>query len=248
MNNTTCPPAERSHFVTTRWTQVVAARATSSGDAPEALESLCRAYWRPLYYWVRRQGRSPQDAQDLTQEFFARLLEKDWLRNADPALGRFRTFLLVALKRFLADDWDRSRAQKRGGNWRRTEFDLDAAEQQFTEHPAEGPADHVFDRQWATTLLDRAIGRLRQEYETAQRAHEFAVLKGFLSAGRGEIAYREVAERLPSSEGAARVAVHRLRKRFRELFREEVSATVAAGESVDDEVRQLLAALARSMP
>ncbi len=232
-------------FLTTRWTEVLSAQDSQSPGAREALENLCRAYWRPLYLWVRRQGRTPHDAQDLTQEFFARLLEKDWLRAADRERGRFRTFLLVALKRFLSDEWDRTRAQKRGGGQSPATLDTEAVEKALANESVESP-DQAYERQWAMTLIERAMARLKKDFDAGDRHAEFEALKEFLTAGRGEISYASAAGRLNTSEGAARVAVHRLRKRFRELFKEEVAATVAPGEDIDDEVRQLLAALGRA--
>jgi RNA polymerase sigma factor (sigma-70 family) len=240
---TTEPPAGAAVFATTRWTQVLTARDRTSPDSSAALESLCRDSWLPLYTWVRRQGHAPADAQDLTQEFFARLLEKKWLDAADPRKGRFRTFLLVALKRFLAGEWDRARAQKRGGGQVPVAWDTALAEQTLAgAHPAEEP-DRAYERQWAMTLLERALAQLRREYETAGRAPEFTVLKEYLTSGRGEIPYADVAARLKLNEGAARVAVHRLRKRFREIFRTEIAGTVAREAEVEDEVRHLLASL-----
>jgi RNA polymerase sigma-70 factor (ECF subfamily) len=232
------------YFATTRWTQVFAARDKESPESVAALEQLCRAYWRPLYSWLRRQGRTTHDAQDLTQEFFARLLEKDWLSAADREKGRFRTFLLVALKRFLADQWDRAQAQKRGGGRVVESLDTELIEQRLSDSGEDAP-DRVYERQWAMTLLDRSLGRLRREFEQAGRQAEFDAMKDCLTAGRGEIAYGEVAARLNLQEGAARVAVHRLRKRFRELFRQEIAETVAQEADIEDELRQLLAALAR---
>ena len=231
-------------FATTRWTQVFAARDKRSPESVVALEELCRAYWRPMYSWLRRQGRTVHDAQDLTQEFFARLLEKEWLSAADREKGRFRSFLLLALKRFAADEWDRSRAQKRGGGRAFEPLDTEFIEQNLGDGAQESP-DRIYDRQWAMTLLDRSLGRLRREFEQAGRQTEFTAMKDFLTAGRGEIAYDEVAARLNLQEGAARVAVHRLRKRFREIFRLEIAETVARDEDIEDELRQLLAALAR---
>ncbi len=236
---------EAGLFLTTRWTEVLSAQDVQSPGAREALEGLCRAYWRPLYLWIRRQGRSPHDAQDLTQEFFSRLLEKDWLRAADRERGRFRTFLLVALKRFLADEWDRTRAQKRGGGLLPVALDTEGVEQALASEAVETP-DQAYERQWAMTLIERAVARLRAEFHAGHRVSDFEALKEFLTADRGEISYALAAARLSTSEGAARVAVHRLRKRFRELFKEEVAGTVARGEDLDDELRQLLAALGRT--
>lgn len=226
---------------------MLSAQDSQSPGAREALENLCRAYWRPLYLWVRRQGRAPHDAQDLTQEFFARLLEKDWLRAADRERGRFRTFLLVALKRFLSDEWDRTRAQKRGGGQSPATLDTESVEKALANESVESP-DQAYERQWAMTLIERAMTGLKMDFDAGDRPAEFEALKEFLTADRGEISYASAAERLKTSEGAARVAVHRLRKRFRERFKEEVAATVAPGEDVDDEIRQLLAALGRAGP
>jgi RNA polymerase sigma-70 factor (ECF subfamily) len=195
---------------------------------------------------VRRQGHSPPDAQDLTQEFFARLLQKDYLKAAAREKGRFRTFLIVALKRFLANEWDRLRAQKRGGGQPLLSLDTDLAEQLYRIEPAaDATADRIFERRWALTLLDRTMTRLREEFTRAGRADEFDRLKVCLTAARGEIAYPEVAAALGMSESTARVAVHRLRKRFREVFREEIAHTVSSPDEIEEEVRYLMTVLAQ---
>jgi RNA polymerase sigma-70 factor (ECF subfamily) len=235
----------RPVFVTTRWTAVVAARDEVSPESGEALESLCRAYWYPLYAYVRRLGHQAADAQDLTQEFFARLLEKRWLASADREKGRFRTFLIVALKRFLANEWDRVHREKRGGHAPHLSLDTGLAEARYHSEPAlELPADRIYERRWALTLLENAMSRLREEYARGGKHTDFDRLKVFLTADKAGIAYAEVARDLGTTEGAARVAVHRLRRRFREVFREEVAHTVAASEDVDEEMRHLLTALA----
>jgi RNA polymerase sigma factor (sigma-70 family) len=232
-------------FVTTRWTVVLAAREQASPRSGEALDVLCRAYWYPLYAYVRRLGHQPADAQDLTQEFFARLLEKQWLASADKEKGRFRTFLMVAFKRFLANEWDRAHRQKRGGHATHFSLDTGLAEARYDSEPAmDLPADRIFERRWALTLLERAMARLREESAREGKGAEFDRLKVCLTADKGGIAYAELARDLGTSEGAARVAVHRLRRRFREVFREEVAHTVAASEEVEEEMRHLLAALA----
>jgi RNA polymerase sigma-70 factor (ECF subfamily) len=232
-------------FVTTHWSVVVSARQKDSPESAAALETLCRTYWYPLYAYVRRQGHSPPDAQDLTQEFFARLLQKDYLKAAAREKGRFRTFLIVALKRFLANEWDRLRAQKRGGGQLPLSLDTDLAEERYRIEPAsEASADRVFERRWALTLLERTMARLREEFAAAGRAREFDRLKGCLTAERGEISYAETAAALGMSDGAARVAVHRLRKRFREVFREEIAHTVSSPDEIEEEVRYLMSALA----
>jgi RNA polymerase sigma factor (sigma-70 family) len=235
----------RPVFVTTHWSVVLSARRKDSPQSAAALETLCRTYWYPLYAYVRRQGHSPPDAQDLTQEFFARLLQKDYLKAAAREKGRFRTFLIVALKRFLANEWDRVRAQKRGGGQPLLSLDTDLAEQRYRIEPAESAtAERIFERRWALTLLDHTMQRLREEFAAAGKAVEFDRLKTCLTAERGDISYASIAAALGMSEGAARVAVHRLRKRFRQVFREEIAHTVAGAEEIEDEVRYLMSVLA----
>ena len=227
-------------FVTTRWSVVLAARDPSSPASAEALEAICRAYWSPLYALVRRQGHAPHDAQDLTQEFFARLLKKNYLHAADREQGRLRTFLHVALKRFLANEWDRARAQKRGGGIAPVSFDTRVAEQCYLQHGAAADsAERIYERQWAMTLLEQALARLRADYEAGDKRAEFETLKPTLTAERGAIPYAELAAQLHSTEGATRVAVHRLRKKFRELFRATIADMVHDVAEVDDEVRHV---------
>ncbi len=234
-------------FVTTRWSVVLAAQDKTSPGSAEALEALCRSYWYPLYALVRSQGHSPHDAQDLTQEFFARLLEKDYLQAADREKGRLRAFLRVVLKRFLANECDRLRAQKRGGGHVPAPFDGELAEQRYQEEQTDTMApDRLFERQWAMTLLEQAMSRLRAEYSLAGKVPEFDLLKGTLIADRGAIPYAGLAATLQSTEGAARVAVHRLRKRFRELFRATIADTVGHASEVEDEMRHVVAILAET--
>lgn len=232
-------------FATTRWSVVLAAQQGTGTAAADALETLCRAYWYPLYAYVRRRGNSPEDAQDLTQAFFARLLDRDWLNGIVPERGKFRSFLLVALQRFLANDYDRRTAQRRGGREAPLSLDADLAEQRYAAEPSLGP-DEMYDRRWAMTLLDTALDRLQSEFARDGKADEFEALKGWLTAGRGEIPYERLAAGLACSEGAARVAVHRMRKRFRELFRETIAQTVAEPAQVDDEMRYVANILGRS--
>lgn len=239
MSETTSPLSPQSPlFLTTRWSVVLTARCEGSPDAAAALETLCRTYWYPLYAYVRRAGHGPHDAQDLTQEFFSRLLEKEWLNAADRERGRFRTFLLVAMKRFLAKEWHRVTAQKRGGGIVPVPLDPLEAEHRYAGEPALG-ADEVFERRWAMTLLDQALEQLCAEFHAVGKVREFELLKDWLTAGRGEIPYAELASQLGTSEGAARVAVHRLRKSFREIFRQTIAQTVAAPDAVDEEMRHL---------
>jgi len=231
-------------FPATHWSVVLAARGGDEAASLRALEALCRAYWYPLYGFARRQGQSPHDAQDLTQGFFARLLEKHYLDAADRDKGRFRSFLLMAFKRFLAKEWERDRAQKRGGGQAALSLDTELAERRYQGEGAGHLApDRAYERRWALTLLDQALAALRQDYQALGREAEFECLKGYLPAERGEIPYAEVAGRLEMTEGTARAAVHRMRSRFRALFRAEIARTVAAPEEVEDEVKHLRRAL-----
>jgi len=229
----TAPP---DRFAATRWTVVLAAAQQTSHESRRALEELCRIYWYPLYVYVRRSGYEEHTAEDLTQEFFAKLLAKKTLAGVDPTKGKFRSFLVASLKHFLANEWDKARAQKRGGD--RTIVSLDA-ETRYRTEPADGlTADKLLDRRWALALLDQVLGRLQAESEPQQ----FALLKPVLTAGAETILYAEVAGRLGMTEGAVKVAVHRLRKRYRVLLREEIAHTVASSAEVDEELRHLFAA------
>jgi RNA polymerase sigma factor (sigma-70 family) len=231
-------------FVTTHWSLVLSAGEQPSPQAADALEKLCRAYWLPIYAFVRRQGRSPHDAQDLTQEFFARLLEKKSLAVADPARGRFRSFLLASLKHFLANKWDKARAQKRGGGQRLIPIDAATAETRHGLEPADpATADKIYERRWALALLDQVLRRLREEYVSDGREKLFEQLKPTLTEASRTVRYAEIAARLGTNEGAVKVAVHRLRQRYREVLRAEIADTVAGPGEVEDEIRNLFAAL-----
>ena len=227
-------------FVTTHWSVVLAARDQGTPKSSEALEALCRTYWFPLYAFIRRQGRGPHDAQDLTQEFFARLLEKGYLNSATQEKGRFRTFLLVTLKRFLANEWDRQQAQKRGGGKLIVPIDPELAESRFLAAPAaELQPDLLFDRQWAVTLLERTMSRLQEEYVSTGRAKLFELLRGCLAKDESALPYAEIAARLNLTEPAVKMAVQRLRSRYREILRAEIADTVAGPQEVEDEIRHL---------
>jgi RNA polymerase sigma-70 factor (ECF subfamily) len=232
-------------FPNTRWSVVLAARQRQSPESAAALEAICGAYWYPLYAYVRRCGQSPHDAQDLTQEFFCRLLEKRWLDSADREKGRLRTFLIVALKNFMSKEWRHASAQRRGGGQTQRQFDTTFAESRYAMDSHSLAPDETFDQQWALTLLDLTVSRLRKEFTTADKTGDFEVLKSCLMATRGAIDYSAVAKQLGVNEGAARVSVHRLRKRFREIYREEISQTLVAGDDLETELRHLAAALAR---
>lgn len=231
-------------FQTTRWSLVAAARQRDAPGASEALSVLCAAYWYPLYAFVRRQGHTPDEAQDLTQEFFARLLDTDFLVGLDPTKGRFRAYMLAACRHFLANEYDKARAQKRGGGREHLTLDFPAAEQRYLLEPThELTAEKLFDRRWALTLLDQVLGRLRNEFARTNKLTVFDRLKSFLT-GEGEpTRYSQVGADLGLSEGAVKVAVHRLRKRYRELLLEEIGRTVADTSEIDEEIRQLFAAL-----
>jgi RNA polymerase sigma factor (sigma-70 family) len=232
-------------FPKTRWSVVVAATRGASPESAAALEAICRSYWYPLYAYIRRYGHSAEDAQDLTQEFFCRLLEKRWLEAADPAKGKLRTFLIVALKNFMSKEWRRASAQRRGGRQPDLPFDTVFAESRYAADSHALAPDETFDQQWALTLLELTVKRLRLEFAAAGKPDDFEVLKNCLTAERGTMDYAAIAQRLGLSEGTARVAVHRLRKRFREIYREEISQTLAEGADLEAEVRHLAAALAR---
>src|SRR5437867_5713663 len=245
MTNATTSRARTQSFPPTRWSVVLAAKQEPSPESDAALETICRAYWYPLYAYVRRSGHAPHDAQDLTQEFFRLLLEKRWLEAADQRKGRLRTFLITALKHFLAKEWRRASAQKRGGGKVHVPLDTAFAESRYAADPAaQLAAEETFDREWALTLLDLTLERLQADFAAAGKRADFASLKTCLTATHGAIDYAAVAARLGVNPGAARVAVHRLRKRFRQLYREEISQTLAADADIEAELRHLAAALA----
>ena len=234
-----------SRFATTHWSVVRAAGKTSSPHSKEALGTLCRTYWFPLYAFLRRQGHNSNQAEEYTQAFFARLLEKRGLRLADSKRGKFRSFLLSSLKNFLADERDRARAKKRGGGRKVLSLDFENAESQYTLQPAQQlDPEKLFERSWALTVLERTMVRLQDESRSTKKRKVFDHLKVYLTADKDSIPYREVAAGLKMTEGAVKVAVHRLRHRYRELLRDEIAQTVATEEQIDEEIRDLFAALA----
>jgi RNA polymerase sigma-70 factor (ECF subfamily) len=224
---------------------VLTAGHGSSPQAGRALEELCRAYWYPLYAYVRRRGHSPHEAEDLTQEFFARLLAKNYLAAVDREKGKFRSFLLASLKHFLANEWDRARAAKRGGGQPHLSLDIQTAETRYRSEPADDlTAEKLLDRQWALALLDQVLSRLQAEFVADGKKKQFDELKVWLTEGKGATSYAEAAAKLGTTEGAVKVAVHRLRRRYRELLREEISHTVATPAEIEEEIRHLFAAFA----
>jgi RNA polymerase sigma factor (sigma-70 family) len=235
-------------FASTHWSVVNRAGAASSVESLTALDRLCHQYWQPLYYFVRRRGYSEPDAQDLTQGFLARLIEKGLLGAADRERGRFRTFLLTALENYLTNEWDRAHRQKRGGG--QPLFSLEHAESaeagyQFLLADTATP-DQLYDRRWAQAILEAVLRRLREEFEGRDRGGKFDVLKEFLFSDRGETSYTEAAARLGLSVSATKSAIYRLRQRYGELFGDEIAQTVARPDEVDDEIRHLLAVLEAS--
>jgi RNA polymerase sigma-70 factor (ECF subfamily) len=220
------------------------ARDAGSAESLIALEKLCRAYWYPLYVFIRRRGYGPHEAQDLTQEFFARLIEKGFLCSVDRMKGKFRTFLLAALENFLAKEWNRAHRLKRGGHAMPVSLDAQEAENRYgLEPPDLLTPEKIFERRWALTVLNQAMDRLREECEAKSKGALFRELKGALSGDR-QAKYTDIGTRLSMSEGAVKVAVHRLRERYAELLREEIGNTVSHPDEVEDEIRHLFAALA----
>jgi len=233
------------YFATTHWSVVLKAGASDTTHARAALEKLCRTCWYPLYAYVRRRGHSPEDAQDLTQEFFARLLERRSLASADASAGRFRSFILKALDNFLINEWRKSRAEKRGGGRDILSLDLAVAEKRYDLEPADTSSpDKTFDKQWALALLREVLARLRAEYQDEDKLDIYTALQPTLMGARESQPYAELATRLGLNETAVKVAVHRFRKRYRELIRAEIAGTLAPGQSVDAEMRHLFAVLA----
>jgi RNA polymerase sigma factor (sigma-70 family) len=231
-----------SQFPTTRWTLVVAAREPQRKDARSALVSLCESYWYPLYAYLRRRGYPADEAQDLTQDFFVRVLEGRYLDRADPDKGRFRSFILTSLKFFVADERDRQSAIKRGGGTVLT-LEFSSGEEWYQREPSHDETpERIFERRWALAVLDRVVGKLRNEFLHHGRPEHFERLKVFL-LGQSDAPYAAMAQEMNTSEGALKVAIHRLRKRYRELFRQEIADTVTDPTEVETELRFLAAVL-----
>ena len=236
--------ASASWFTTTHWSVVLAAGHDSSPGSQEALEKLCRTYWYPLYAYTRRRGYNPHDAQDLTQGFFARLLARNDLAQVHPQKGRFRSFLLASLQHFLADEWDKASADKRGGQATILSLDEPTAEQRYQQEPANDLSpERIYDRRWALTVLDRAQAGLKAEFVADGKSDLYEALKVFLSGEKPGQTHAQVAARLGKSSDAVRCAVQRLRQRYGELIRTEVAHTVARPGQIDEEIRHLLAVI-----
>lgn len=228
-------------FPATRWSLV---NLASNTEGTEALEKLCHVYWYPLYAFARRSGQTATNAEDLTQGFFQKLLEKHWLADAMPEKGRLRTFLLTAFRRYMANEWRRDQAEMRGGGWNRVDWQQADGEQRYATTTTELLPAELFDRQWALAVMERTLDGIQEEFVQRGKETQLDELKSVLMMDKGAIDYAGVAKRLQMTEGAARVAVHRLRKRFRLRFREEVSLTLEEGEDLEEELRYLARVLA----
>ncbi len=238
-------PSDTSRFATTHWSVVLAAGSPESTRYKEALETLCRTYWFPLYAFLRRLGHDRHQAEDCIQGFFTNLLEKRGLRLVDPKYGKFRSFMLAALKHFLADQRGRELAQKRGGGWKALSLDFENAENRYALELAHSMSpEKLFERSWALAVLERTMARLKTESAAVGRQRFFDCLKVFLLGVEDSVSYRQMAAELGMTEGAVKVAVHRLRKRYRELLRHEIVQTVATADEADEEIQNLFAALA----
>ncbi|MHC4483207.1 MAG: RNA polymerase sigma factor [Planctomycetota bacterium] len=238
-------PSGTSRFATTHWSVVLAAGSPSSSHYQQALSTLCQTYWFPLYAYLRRQGYDTHQSEEYTQAFFARILEKQDLRRADPQQGKFRSFLLATLKHFVGDERDRARAQKRGGGRKILPLDFENADTRYSLEPAHQLSpEKLFEKSWALTVLGRTIARLKAESVGRNKQKLFDRLKVYLTAKRDSIPYRDAAAELNMTEGAVKVAVHRLRTRYRELLRDEIAQTVATESEIDEEIRNLFTALA----
>jgi RNA polymerase sigma-70 factor (ECF subfamily) len=236
--------AGHSQFATTRWSMVLAAGRRSSPDADQALETLCETYWFPLYAYARRKVSQPSDAQDLTQSFFATLLEKDYVRPAAPERGRFRAYLLTAFQHFLSKEWEKAKAQKRGGGRLPIRLDFSEGESRWQLEPcSQLTADQLYERQWALAVLNRVMERLAAEMAAGGKTTHFSLLKDFMIGEKGEQTYEDVALKLETTSAAAKMAASRMRRRYRQLLREEIAQTVASPDEVDGEIRDLFATL-----
>jgi len=242
-SSTESGPAD-AWFKTTHWSSVLHAADSNDPTAEASLSRLCQTYWYPLYYYIRRLGHSPEDAQDLTQGFLARLVHKDYLKGVKQEKAKFRSFLLVALKGFLANEWDRAHRLKRGGGQELVSFDAQNTENRFLVEPVEEMSpEKAFERRWALALLSQVLSRLETEFCASNKAPLFQELKGFLSGEETGSSYAELGQRFGMSEANVKVTVHRLRRRYRELLREEVTTTVSSPEEINEEIRHLFATL-----
>lgn len=238
-------PGRAATFGTTHWSVVLATGGSDREKAHEALEQLCAAYWYPLYVFARRQGYDAAESEDLTQEFFARLLQRNDLAEVNPKRGRFRSFLLASFKHLLANEYHRQQTEKRGGLAILVSLEREEPETRYRLEPADPVTpETLFERRWALTVLERAVERVREEYAVSEKADLFEALKEFLS-NQKSLPHAAIASKYGISVGAVGVTIHRLRKRYAEVLREEISHTVSTREDIDDEIRHLIAAVGR---
>ncbi len=238
------PVAGSRQFTTTHWTIVLHAGESGSAGAQEALSSLCRTYWPPLYAYIRREGYSPEDARDLTQEFFYRFLQRDSLTGVNPAVGKFRSFLLACLKHFLTNERERVRSQRRGGGCPTVPLETGDAETRYSHEPADGlTPDVLFDRHWAFTVIERTLEALRQDHVGRDKVLPFEEIEGFLPRGRGRASRTELAAKHGINVNTVDVAIHRVRQRFGTLLRREVMQTVSSESEIKEEIRYLISIL-----
>jgi DNA-directed RNA polymerase specialized sigma24 family protein len=236
----------QTRFATTSWTLVLAARESPSTESRQALDKLCRTYWYPLYTFIRHQVHDADQARDLTQAYFAELLDKGYLEDYEPARGRFRVFLKASITHFLSKERDKARTWKRGGHAEVISLDIHDVEGRFCHEPVDRlTPEEIFERRWALTVLERVLDRLRREQHEDRGDGQFALLEPFLTGRNGDTSHRDVATQLHTSEGAVKTAVYRLRQRFGRLLREEIAETVANPDQVDDEVKHLLHVVTR---
>jgi len=241
------PDSATSRFHTTSWSLVLAAGAKETAASREALAKLCRIYWQPTYVFIRRNGHDPDQAQDLTQGFFTVLLEKNYVADADPQRGRFRSYLLASVKHFLANEWDRGHALKRGGFQNSISIDPVEAETWYAPQAVEQQTpESLFFRRWAISLLEQVMGKLRAEFARTGKTQQFELLSPFLNGDAGETRYATLAAQMGASPGAMRIAVHRMRSKYKELLRAEIAETVSGPEQIKDEIRFLLSALSKT--
>jgi RNA polymerase sigma factor (sigma-70 family) len=244
MSDNGFPAPRAGRFATTRWSLVFAAGQKPDARSAEALATLCEMYWYPVYAFIRRQGCRAEEGADLTQEFFARVLEKNYLHDADPARGRFRVFLSASIRHFLSNERDRARTLKRGGHQPPISVDMEGADGTYRIEPRDDlTPEKLFDRHWALVLLERVLVRLRDTHLSAGKGETFDRLKGFLTGDSAGVPYAEVAEVLAMTEGAVKVAVHRLRRQFRDMLVQEIAETVADPADIDAEIAYLLKAV-----
>ena len=236
--------ADAGRFASTHWSVVLAAGGRDDNRSGEALAKLCATYWYPLYAFVRRQGAGPEDAEDLTQGFFAHLLQHEALATVDRAKGKFRSFLLASLRHFLADARERARAQKRGGGRALVPLDVASAEKRYALEPADPASpDKIFERNWALALMEQLLDRLRAEQVVADKRAQFDLLRDCLMGDPDAPRHADLAVQLGVSEDAVKMAVSRLRRRYRQLLRQEIAHTVSTPTEIEEEIRHLFAAL-----